>query len=252
MPHELRKKDSNVINYAAWDFTSPLWSYIGNVESGPKAIAMLSIVPIGMRLIARVNIAWSAVTAFLLLGCALIGCLQYRRNRRSLRAILLLFQLNGWPLAIALGVLGSGLSYLTGSHEFYAKHWLAIALFFLLNLIAFTFYYTALWRDGQDQYRMLGAYRPEGRIPASELYRLLTFQGRSTRMLSKLALIVGVSVPITTILAVVARHVIGRDVREFLAYVISLTLSSYIMSILIARRWLQHRYLGVDDLLVVE
>jgi len=227
--------------------TSPLWAYVNGVERMPVVLVVLLGVPIACRLSAHEPSEGMIGFALLLVVCALVGAWQHRRNPRSLRSILLLFQLSGWPLALAFAVFMWNVSYLTGTHELYAERLPLLIAMFAAVLAIVSAYYIAFWRDGRDLYEALGARRSRGSISPDELHQLLTFKGRSTRMLAVMPVIVGLSVPITMVIA----RLIDRNIWELTVFVLlTFILPPYIMAVLIARRFLQSRYLGASDLTV--
>jgi hypothetical protein len=226
---------------------SPLWPYVENALMGPKILALLNAIQLGALLIAHISIIPAALFALVFVGSSIFGCWQYRRQRRSVKKIFLLFQLNGGSLAFTLGTFMWNGSYLTGTHSLYAEHWVEIAAMFAGMLTILSFYYAKYWPDGKEMYRRLSLFRTSGNISASELYALLTFQGRSTRVLAKLPIIVGISVPLTML----ASHVIEHKSYDFFLFVsLTLILCPYLLAGLVARLYLQQRYLGNDDLQV--
>jgi hypothetical protein len=230
------------------EFSSPLWSFLRNTETTPRLLVFMNAIQIVALLIGRANVVPAVILALLLVGCAVIGCWQYRRNRRSIKRIFLLLQLNGWPLAITLGEMMWTASYLTGMNALYREHLIAFGSFFLVVLFLFTCYYIWYWRDGREMYGAIGLHRTQGSISATELHRALTYNGRSMRVLSVLPMIVGVAVPILML----AHFLIGpRGYGFFLFVLTTLVVVPYVFAILIARISLQHRYLGDDDLTVV-
>jgi hypothetical protein len=232
---------------ASAGFSSPLWPYVDGVRRLPALLLVLGGVPLATRWMAHANSVWMLATWGLCIFSALVGSEYQRRNRRSLKANFLMFQLCGWPLGITFASFMWNVSYLTGTHSFYARFGGQIAVIFAAMLAGLSLFYVRYWRDGRELFETLGSHRAQGSISAGELYGLLTFQGRSTRMLSVLPVAVGIAVPVSGILA----HALGRNIWEFCLFTfLTLILSPYIIAVLIARRWLQKRYLGSDDLII--
>jgi len=202
--------------------------------------------------LAQTDLLSAVVAAALLVACSLAGVWQYRRNRRSLRAILRLFQMGAWPLSLSFLALALALVTAMGSAQVYAAHWPVILSVFVGVLLALTGSYVTYRRVYRDQYEAFASYRAAGTMSADALYAILSFQGRSTRAAARLPLIVGVAVPLFAIVGLTLNQVLHRDIREMLAVCIFFLLSNYFMAVLIARRWLQWRYLGAQDLIVVD
>jgi hypothetical protein len=238
-------------------FASPLWPYIARVESVPKVLAGLIGIMVFFFALApsraetRLTTEVAIGIAVLLFLCAFLGIWQYRRNRRSLRAILQLFQMTGMPLAIGFAGPVLAVSYVTGAYPVYAAHWLEIVIAFLSLILALSVYYAGYRAAFRAQYASLAACREAGSISADDLYDLLSFHGQSTRMTARLPLMVGVSVPLFSIAALALNHLLHRDIRETLGFGLFFCVSAYFMAVLIARRWLQWKYLNGDDLTVV-
>jgi hypothetical protein len=230
--------------------SSTLWAYVGNVTRGPAIILIIAGVPFCARLLATRDLAlWMLSFLCVLFLCTLAGRYQYNRNRSNLKSILLLFQLSGWPVALSLSMFMWNGSFLTGTHEFYAENWAVVVIVSVAMVVLLSFYYINYWRAGREQYERLASYRIRGLIPADDLYRILTYQGRSTRMLMVLPFIVGISVPASML----AAHLMGRNLWDLLLFVLfTFILSPYIMAVLAARLWLQREYLPGNDLTVVD
>jgi hypothetical protein len=238
-------------------FTSPLWPFIAQTERIPKVVVFLSGTSVLFLWMARAkwlvhtDLVWAVGAALLLISCSLAGVWQYRRNRRSLRAILRLFQMSAWPLALSFLALALSLGSLTGSIRFYAAHWPVIVSIFVGLLLVLSGSYVAYWRVFRIQYQVFSSYLAAGSIPADRLHGILS-SGQSTRVASRLPVFVGVSVPLFAIVSFALSHALHRDMRETLGFCIFFLLANFFMAVLIARRWLQWRHLGGSDLIVVD
>ena len=230
---------------------STLWPFLAQTERMPTLLAAFGAVLIGGRLYARVGVAPAAICVLLAVGSALFGRWRYRRNPRSVRAILLFFQLTGWPLVLSFGFVILGVGHLTGSIHYYSDHWRTLLGAYLSALLALSVYFAAYQPTFRRQYVALASYRAGGSISADEFYRVLA-NNPPARLTSRLPLLVGISVPVFMVIGIAISGALHRDVREVLGALLFAGVSLAIAAILAARLWLQRRYLGSDDLLVVE
>lgn len=227
--------------------SGPLWEYLKGVEGGPKVLALLNGIQLGLLLIARAPIAVAAAIALASLTSSIAGVWQFRRNQRSLRSILRLFQLEGWPLAVTLGEFMWSVSYLTGTHASYASHMTTIGFVFVMVLAIYLVLYLRIWNTFTDSYAALKKPRAEGEISARDLHILL--MGRSSGWTTRLPLFVALSIPATMLVSRIAGHSV-YDV--FLFVILTLVLFPCFAAILIARIYLQRRYLGSDDIRIID
>lgn len=227
--------------------SGPLWEYLKGVEGGPKVLALLNGIQLGLLLIARAPIAVAAAIALASLTSSIAGVWQFRRNQRSLRSILRLFQLEGWPLAVTLGEFMWSVSYLTGTHASYASHMTTIGFVFVMVLAIYLVLYLRIWNTFTDSYAALKKHRAEGEISARDLHILL--MGRSSGWTTRLPLFVALSIPATMLVSRIAGHSV-YDV--FLFVILTLVLFPCFAAILIARMYLQRRYLGSDDIRIID
>jgi hypothetical protein len=251
MRRALSSKGAGALQPVSGAFTSPLWSSLANTEKLPTVVASLGAVLLAGRLYAHLSSAPAVICVLLAVGSALFGRWHYRRNRRSVRAILLFFQLTGWPLAVSFGFVSIGVSYLTGSIRYYSDHWPAFLGAYLSVLCALAVYFAAWQPTFPRQYVVLASYRAMGSICADEFYQVL-ISGQSTQLTSRLPVFVGMSVPVFMVIGIGISGVLHRDVREVLGVLLLAAVSVTVASVLAARLWLQYKYLGGDDLLVAD
>jgi hypothetical protein len=226
--------------------SGPLWDHLKGVEAVPKVLALLNGIQLVLLLIARAPIVVAAIIAVASLTSSVVGVWQYRRNQQSLRSILRLFQLAGWPLAVTLGEFMWNVSYLTGTHALYASHMATIGFIFALVFAIYLALYLCFWATFTYSYTVFKEHRAEGGIAARDLYLLLV--GRSSRW-TKLALFVTISIPVTMLVSRIAGR-IAYDV--FLLAMVTLVLFPYIAAVLVARIYLQRKYLGSEDLRITD
>jgi hypothetical protein len=251
MRRVLTSRDADTLPTASSAFTSALWPFLANTERAPILLAGFGAVLIVGRFYAHLSTVPAVICVLIAVGSALFGRWSYRRNRRSVRAILLFFQLTGWPLAVSFGFVSVGVSYLTGSIHYYSEYWLAFSGAYLSLLLALAVYFAAYQPTFRRQYVALAAYRAGGSISADEFYRILT-SNQSTQLTAHLPVFVGISVPIFMVFGIAVSGVLHRDAREVLGVLLATAVSVSIGAVLAARLWLQRSYLGRDDLLVVE
>lgn len=198
------------------------------------------------------NLLWWAGVGTTWSVWALVGIWQYQHNRSSLKAYLRLGQVAMWSLALTCATSTWSLTYITGTYTYYASHWMMIVALFVSVYAVLACYLTIGWKRSRERFRALSAYRTAGRLRTTE-FRVIWFsQARSMRWAERAPLLIGVSIPIWIIAAIVIQVGTGKDPREFLSHVLLLCISVYAMSFMTAALWHQRHYLGDADLVIVD
>lgn len=239
--------------------SSALWTQIEGIGALTKAVLWINLGALGlcaigdaMHQLGYANLLWWGGIAAAWTTLSAAGVWQYRRNQRSLRAFLRMGQLAFWSLALTALSASWTLSYITGSQPYYATHWMAIAVPFVASYIFLTCLLTITWQKGRERFQALAAFRASGRISASEFYSIWFQRGNSSRWLTRTPLLIGMVAPVAIVIATVIQANTGTDPRELLSHVAFMATACYAMSFMTCALWLQHRYLGRDELQIVD
>lgn len=220
-----------------------------DLERGVIVVAAIAGVALVVRLIAKAPVMHAVFFAFGLITVGLAGRWYYRRHRHSLKAVLLFSHLVIWPLCIALAWLMWDVTLLSRYRDSYVAHIGHFVVVFIAALIAFLVYHVRYWKDGHRLFADLASYRSRGVVDSEALFDILSFRGRAIR--AQLIMPVAAGLASTTVIGLSVffnRDVVGL----FLFVALGLLLSPYIMAVSIARLVLQARYLGADDLIIVD
>lgn len=231
---------------------SPLWPFVENTTKAWPLLLAFNGVLIGGLHYARRGMAAPLIYTAILVGAAFAGSWWYRSHRQSLRAMLLLFQLTGWSFVFSILNVPLGASYLLGSTQYYIHHWIGISIAYVLAALGVSLYNAAPGRAIRQQYAAFRSRCSDGTISADELYAILTVSQRSRHLLPRLALIVGVAVPLLYAAGLTISHSLHRDLREALGFIFIFAASAFVAGILAARLWLQSTNLGSGDLLITD
>jgi len=201
-----------------------------------------------LRYGAHLELAVFSVWIAILLASGYWARFQFLRDPRSLRRLFRLFQFGGWPLGLVLASSGWHILLLTNAQAASGQYVFATLAGASAAYLGFTFYYATQWDAGQSMYQELSRYTDVGTISANRLLGILSYSGRSTRMVAVIPAIAGIGMVGTIIAsALLGRHAVGT----ILYVVMSFGVAPYLMAMLTSRIWLQRKYLGSTDLRIV-
>lgn len=239
--------------------SSALWAQIDGIGALTKVVLGINLGAVGLCAIGDAMhhlgyanlILWAGIaTLWTTLIAAAVW--QYRRKRRSLRAFLRMVQLAFWSFALTTLSASWSLSYITGTQLYYASHWVAIAVPFVACYLFLTCLLAITWQKGRARFQGLAVFRDSGRVSTSDFYSVWFQQGSSSRWSTRAPLIIGMVAPVAIVIAIVIQAITGTDPRELLSHLVFMAAGCYAMSFMTCALWLQRRYLGRDELEIVD